>query len=413
LPDTVDGDTRQAQREAIAFLKDPERRRGWRDFYDLAYSAPPIYLGHDEWLIAGRDDVLTTMRDEGAELTARYPTTLSPDINELFLGMLPFESGSEHRRLRSLTQPLFSAATMARLQTHLAGLIDDLLYPAAFTADGCDVLNTLGVRVPEMMSCLLLDVIPDDRDRIGRWARTMYGQLGRYDQSKEEMLESEAACHDFRMYVRSRMAGERSARCGGVGESLIEDWRNGGLNDEQLTCYFALFLFTGLDTLTHAIGNSLWFLGNSPEVFSTLRRSPELVEAAFAEAMRLWGPIRLCVRQLQRPVQLGGASLPEGSTVFLVVHSANRDPRRLEHPDELSWHRRRGEDLAFGVGPHGCLGTAIGKLVGRTLFRSVVSNCESLRVTPGPDNPPFIPSQPILGIESVRLFAVPAPNVPG
>lgn len=413
LPAAVDGDADPMLQESVAFLKSPERRRRWREFYRLAHAAPPVYLGHDEWLIAGRDDVLAAMRDEGAELTARYPTTLSPELNELFLGMLPFESGAEHRRLRALTQPLFSAATMARLQVHVAALMDELLYPAAFRPEGCDVLGTLGVRVPELMSGLLLDAAPAERPAIGQWARLMYGQLGRYDQDEAEIRESEAACLNLRAYVRRRIAGEGEEKCSGIGAALVEARHRGELSDEQLTCYFALFLFTGLDTLTYAIGNSLWFLGNSPELFAALRRSPELVDIAFAETMRLWGPIRLCVRQLQRPVRLGGVNLPEGSTVFLLVHAANRDARRLERCDELLLQRRRGEDLAFGVGPHGCLGTAVGKLVGRTLFRSVVANCASLRATPGLDDPPFIASQPILGIQSVRLFAQPDPGRAG
>ncbi len=207
MPDTAEGATERVQTEALAFLKDPERRRHWRSFYELAHAVPPVFLGHKEWLLAGRDDVLAAMRDEGAELTALYPATLSPSLNELFLGMLPFESGADHRRLRSLIRSLFSVGAMSRLQDHLSDLMDELLYPAVFEAEGCDVLATLGVRVPEAVSCLLLDVMPVDRDAIGSWSRTMYKQLGRYDQSEDEIREAEAAYRDFSAYVRRRMGG--------------------------------------------------------------------------------------------------------------------------------------------------------------------------------------------------------------
>lgn len=413
LPGGAERGTEQMHIEALAFLRDSERRREWRAFYDLLYTAPPIYLGHndylghDEWLLAGRDDVISVMKNEHAEVTALYPVTLSPLLNELFLGLLSFERGAEHHRLRSLVRPLFSAAGMSCLQRHVSSMLDNLLYPAVFQPEGCDVLSTLGVRVPEAISCLLLDVAPADWDPIGHWSRVMYKQMGRYNQSEAEIRESETAYRDFSEYVGRRMNGEGAVLYGGVGEALVAAWRKHELNDRQLLSYFALFLLTGLDTLTYAIGNSLWFLGNAPKVFSTLRDSPERAAPAFDEAMRLWGPIRLCIRHLQQPVRLSAGVVPQGSLVFLLIHAANRDPRRLDQPDDLVWHRKKLDDLAFGVGPHGCLGSALGKMVGRTLYRSLAERCHSLQVNPEKDNPQVIASLPILGIESVRLFAEP------
>lgn len=406
------GDSRAGlvQNTALAFLKNPECRRQWRAFYNFAFTVSPLYLGNRDWLIAGRDDVISTMKDEGAELTALYPATGSPAINELFLGMLPFEQGADHRRLRSLTSSLFSPAAMSRLQEHVSALLDELLYPSAFQPGGCDVLNTLGVRVPQLISCLLLDVSPADWNAVGSWAKQMYQQIGRYDQPEDEVREAEAAYGAFFEYVQRRKKGERSVTYGGIGDALLAAWRNGSLDDRRLPSYFALFLLTGWDTLTHAIGNSLWFLGNAPEVFAVLRQTPESAEAAFDEAMRLWGPIRLVVRHLQRAVQVSAGTIPEDSLVFLLVHAANRDPQRIEAPDEMQLHRKRGEDLSFGLGAHGCLGTAVGKMVGRTLFRSLAARCRSLRASPGPEDPSFIRSLPILGVESVHLFAEPAGN---
>jgi cytochrome P450 len=390
---------------ALGFLKRPECRRQWREFYELAYSVSPIYLGHGEWLVAGRDDVIDVMKDKGSELTALYPATRSPAINELLLGMLPFEQSASHHRLRSLTSSLFSTKAISCLQNDISALLDKLVFPAVFEPEGCDVLKTLGVRVPEAMSCLLLDVSPADWQAIGDWSRHLYNQMGRYDQSEDEIRQAEATYEAFCEYVHRRMRGQGTVRYGGVGEALLAAWHNRDLDDKQLLSYFTLFMLTGLDTLTHAIGNSLWFLGNSREAFLMLKQDPDLVNSVFDEAMRLWGPIRLCVRHLQNEVKLSSVTLPEGSIAFLLIHAANRDPARLERPDELVCHRRIGEDLAFGVGAHGCLGTAVGKMIGRTLFRKLALRCSSLRANPEFDD--FIPSLPILGIASVRLFAEP------
>jgi len=398
--------TATLQEQAFGFLRDPARRAGWRDFYDVALAAPPVFLGNREWLIAGRDEVLAAMRDEGAELTALYPATRSPALNELFLGMLPFESGPRHRQLRALVSAEVTRAA-PRLREAVAALLERQLFPAVFAPEGCDVLGTLGVQVPEAVSCLLLDVARADWPMVGDWARRLYAQLGRYDQSASELAALDGLHAAFRDYVLRRRTQPPGETHGGIGTALIAAWQAGTLGDEELISYFALFLLTGLDTLTHGIGNALWFLGNRPDIFATLRADPERAERAFVETVRLWGPIRLCIRHLQRAVQLDAVTLPEQALTFLLVHAANRDPKRLAQPDEFLWQRPRTEDLAFGVGPHGCLGTAIGRLVGRTLFQTLAGRCRSLRATPGLDSATFIPSLQILGVENVRLFAEP------
>ena len=392
----------ETQSLALAYLGTPACRDDWPAFYDLLHREPPVYLGPDQWLLAGGDAVLAAMRSDGAELPALYPASDSTAINELLLGMLPFEAGASHRRLRSLAQPLFSARSISRLRPQVLELLEAILYPAVFEDGGCDIVGTLGVRVPEAISCLLLDVAAADRGEVGSWSRPIYNQI-REPGPATELREAEAAQEALADYIERRLRGEAPFElAGGVGEALIAARRRGELDDGQLRSYFATFLLTGIDTLTHAVGNSLWFLAGSPSVFAALRERPELAAVAFAETMRLWGPIRLCIRRIESEVKLEATTLPAGS-----LHAANRDRRRLERPHELVWERGPQEDLAFGVGPHGCLGTAVGRLVGRTLFETLAARCEWLEATPGPDSPSFVPSLPILGVEAVRLRAQP------
>ena len=105
-------------------------------------------------------------------------------------------------------------------------------------------------------------------------------RYGRYDQSEDVIRDAETAYREFCEYVWRRTREEGGTKYGGVGEALIAAWRVGNLDDKQLLSYFALFLLTGMDTLTYAIGNSLWFLGNTLEVFSALRTAPRLAGAS-------------------------------------------------------------------------------------------------------------------------------------
>jgi cytochrome P450 len=116
----------------------------------------------------------------------------------------------------------------------------------------------------------------------------------------------------------------------------------------------------------------------------------------------------MCVRVLEDEVGLDDQLLPAGSTVFLVVHAANRDSRHFQDADTYRLGRSEGQSLAFGTGPHDCMGTAVGKAVGTTVFEVLANRCSQLRSTPSEADAEFIPSIPILGIDSPRLYAVPA-----
>ena len=391
----------------LTFLNDHTKRQIWEPFYELAHGLPIMELGRLQWLIAGYDDVVSIMGSESAGLNVPFPVTRSPILNEFFLGLLPHEPSESHRKLRSLTQPLFSAASIAKLEPQFSTLISEYLFPQIFNADGYDVLEKLGSRVPVMTSCLLLDIPPTDWKMVSTWAQIIYKQIGRYDQSDLEVKQSEDAYHEFVDYLRRSKEQKSEYTGGGIGKTLMTLSRNGDITDTQFIAYFGMLLFTGLDTLTNAIGNSIWFLGNHPEVFWELRNKPENSDIAFDEIMRLWGPIRMCIRQLDSDVPHASGTLPKSATAFLLIHAANRDERKFQNADQFEWRRHPRSYLAFGVGPHGCLGIAVGRLIGTVLFRLLATNCSSLSTTPGKDNAVFIPSLPILGIESVMLFAKP------
>lgn len=121
----------------------------------------------------------------------------------------------------------------------------------------------------------------------------------------------------------------------GIGRELVSLYKSGKISDRELLVYFCLFLFTGLDTLSNAVGNTLWFIGASAEVFQSLKTNPHLTQVAVDEIMRLWGPIRLCTRYIEGPLKLESMTIPTGSTVFVMIHAANRDGLHFPHPGRV------------------------------------------------------------------------------
>jgi cytochrome P450 len=394
---------------ARAFLAGNTGDVGWREAYDVFHRLPVVEVGPQQWLVAGHRHVNQLLENAGSALSAVYPATLPPALNELFLALLPYEHGPNHKRLRTIGQSLFSRSTFGCLRRHVADLVERQALPRAFSSEGCDVASELASRVPPLVSSVLLDVAVEDRDAVARCAVTMYRQLGRYDQRPEDLASADAAVNELRTYVlRRSSACSETAALGGIGNRLVALRRDGTIDESELLNFFALFLFTGMDTLNNAVANSVWFLGRRPDIFKTLHADPTLSRLALEEVLRLWGPIRMCVRVLENEVGLDDQLLPAGSTVFLVVHAANRDSRHFQHAHAYSLGRKEGQSLAFGTGPHDCMGAAVGKAVGSTVFEVLSTRCSQLRSTPSEADAQFIRSIPILGIDSPRIYAVPA-----
>ena len=393
---------------AKEFMRSPARRRDWQQFYRAFEGVPPLALGDHEWIVTGWDDVRAVMGAESAQLPASFPATSIPDINQLLVGMLPHETGAEHRRLRGLTLGALSSAAVASMEQAIRSELSGLLFPAAFADEGCEIHDTVGVAIPERLTCLLLEVVPDDQPSVVAWSHALYAEIGRYGQSQDEVHAAAEAYLAFHEYVLRRARDSKTQTTGTVAARLCAAHARGDLSDAQLVSYFALFLLAGQDTVTYALTNAVCFLGSTPDVFTALRERQDLAGRAFAEAMRLWGPIRLVVRTMTEPLVASGVRIGHSDRVFALLHAANRDPGQLKDPDEFRWDRDPRDSLAFGVGPHSCLGSSVGELVGRLLFEALGERCAALHVSPTIQEATFVASLPILGFHDVRLFATPA-----
>ncbi|MFT3765615.1 MAG: cytochrome P450 [Minicystis sp.] len=398
---------------AVAFLLDAGARAkgGFALFERLRAHAPILHVGNGGWLASSYSAVSQLMLHPASTVQlmgngVRIPITQSPVLDAAFLRQLPYRDALDHRRLRAVVEPMFAPAVANRLRESVRAVAEEMLYPAVFEG-GCDVVQTVGARLPVAATSLLLDIPRSDWDQVRTWAYTFYGQLGRFGQTDAEIAAVEAAHHAFADYVRG-LANSGSPSGGpSVREAIVSAWKNGQMDEDEMISFFGLFLLTGIETSTHAIGNSVWFLANNPDLFRLLKSNPRLAKPALEETLRLWGPIRLCIRRLSEEVTVDGTTLPAGANVMVLLTAANRDPAQFARPDEFDLERRPNKHLAFGLGAHACLGASVGRLTSFAVFEALLSRCDRLWTTADMMDPKWTPSLPILGLDSVPVFAEP------
>ena len=154
------------------------------------------------------------------------------------------------------------------------------------------------------------------------------------------------------------------------------------LSDDELVATCILVLFAGHETTTNLIGNATLLLLRHPEQLARLRAEPDLIDSAIEEVMRFDGPTNALVRVVAQDHELHGKTLREGERVFVMVNSANRDPRIFDKPDSFDILRKQNRHLTFGQGIHLCLGAKLAREEGRIAVKALLNRFPDMCLNP-------------------------------
>jgi hypothetical protein len=162
------------------------------------------------------------------------------------------------------------------------------------------------------------------------------------------------------------------------GEQAIEGQ---SLSVPALVGFAVLLLIAGNETTTNLIANATVLLDQHPDERVKLVASPGLIGNAIEEFLRFDSPVQALVRTLSQDTCFKGFEIPENSKVYLMLGSANRDPRCVADPSRFDVTRSPNRHLAFGFGTHFCLGASLARLEARVAFEEMLSRFPEFEVT--------------------------------
>ena len=138
------------------------------------------------------------------------------------------------------------------------------------------------------------------------------------------------------------------------------------LSERELLHNIIFILNAGHETTTNLIGNGLFALLEWPEEKARLIAKPALIRTAVEEFLRFESSNQLGNRADDcDAVEIGGVAMPAGTFITIGIGAANRDPAEFADPDRLDVAREPNRHLAFGSGPHVCVGLNVARLEGR------------------------------------------------
>ena len=169
-----------------------------------------------------------------------------------------------------------------------------------------------------------------------------------------------------------------------------------------------LILIGGDETTRHVISGGMLALLDRPDELAALAADPAMLPVAVEELLRWVSPVKNMSRTVTADVELRGQRLREGDQVMLFYPSANRDEGVFEAPDVLDVRRDPNPHIAFGFGPHYCLGASLARLELRVMFREVLARLPDLALDPGGPLP-VRPSNFVSGLEAMPVRFTPTP----
>jgi cholest-4-en-3-one 26-monooxygenase len=372
-----------------------EAYRRLRDEDPVSWHRSPSDSAPGYWLLTRHADVHAASIDAATFSSYRGTTGMFEEPADrialtrlILINMDP----PSHTRYRRLISRAFAPRAIERLEPDVRSLCRGVVEKALALAD-CDFVRDIASPLPMRVIFALLDVPEADHQRLVEWSNDMIDHAG----------TDPALAAAMRMYGYSdELARARRARPGDdVVSALLKAEIDGErLTDGEFNAFFLLLVVAGNETTRNLIAGGLLALLEHPDQLALLRAQPSLLPTAVEEMLRFVSPIAQFRRTANRDVELAGRTIREGDKVILAHASANRDERVFADPDRFDVRRAPNPHLAFGVGPHLCIGAALARLEARVLFEELLPRVGDIERA-GPTT--RVPSNFISGLRTMPL----------
>jgi cytochrome P450 len=339
------------------------------------------------WVVTRYADVMAVSRDARFSsargqrhdaLPAHVRERLAA-VGHAYTRQLLYLDPPDHTRLRKLVGAAFTPRVVATMRARVAAVVEEVLAEPR-RAGRMDLIAAVSYPLPMIVIAELLGVPATDRDQFAFWAEGLGVLVNGMPLPEAELVNAFERVAALMEYLRGIVARHRVTPAQDLLQALIDAEDAGDvLTEDELLFNAALLLTAGYGTTAHLLGNGLLALLRHREQLERLRADPALLPGAVMELLRYDGPIQAMGRVAAEDVTVAGKQIARGERVLLVLGAANHDPARFPEPDRLDVTRDCGQHVAFGHGPHYCVGAPLARLEAELAFGALL-RLEDLRL---------------------------------
>lgn len=401
------------------------------DFYRAMRHGDPIHFDArlGSWLVTRHEDISAVQSDPVTfSVKHGYSEQQARGMQEEFQNYLREHGGGffpdaimsdppYHTRIRKLMEQAFTAHRVKELEPRITDVVRGVIAEVVARGDGkCDAVRDIAIPITIRIIVEQLGLDPGMEEQISRWSVAVTAQIGAM-QSRETMLENAKQIADLQNYLIAKMK-EREEN---PSEDMISDLvhaqvTNADGTQEKLTFEEAVSLvratlIAGNDTTATAIGNLFYVLTTRPgmaELLESIVDDDRQLNRFIEEHLRNEPPVRALSRMTTREVTVNGTTIPAHAHMLLVYGSGNDDETVFPEPRNFDITRPNlGRHVAFGGGPHRCIGLALARMEVKVAAREIVRAMKDMKLAMPESEIRYTPTVATRTIESLPITFAP------
>jgi cytochrome P450 len=343
------------------------------------------------WALTRHADVQEVERDNARFLSAPRPLLMASAAEEFaieqgqVLRTLIHMDEPDHKAYRAVAAAWFQPNSLRRLEERMNELAVRFVDRMVELGDHCDFARDIAVHYPLYVILSLLGLPESDFDRMLMLTQQLFGGDDEELRRSTDPQEQFTVLLDFFNYFTELTASRRATPTDDLASVLANATIDGDyIPDMDLASYYVIIATAGHDTTSSTIAGGLHALLQHPDQLARLQAEPELLPHAVEEMIRWVTPVKEFMRTAAQDAEVGGVRIAAGQSLYLAYLSANRDEFVFEDPFMFDISRQPNKHLAFGFGPHFCLGAQLARLETRAIFAELLSRIDTIELAGTP-----------------------------
>ena len=344
---------------------------------DYLCTLPMSRMDKGFWVLTRYDDVWNVSMDQ--ELFSSHEDGFMIwDLDELmlqahranFMGMLP----EKHKKVRMKMMPPFMPKNMNDFEPRVLQVAKKLIDEAS-QENNCEFVFDVASKLPIYTFCELMGIPEELREEVAHYGNGISDVETRANHSLDPMI----SLHK----ISENLTQEKRANPDGLLMSAMVNDTDLNLSQAEINEFFVVYAMAGHETTRSTSAHFLYLMDQNPDQFEILMSDFDAhIDNAIDEVLRYTSTTTNFRRTAMKDTDIGGCAVKKGDKIYLGYAAANRDPSVFENPHKFDITRpNASKHLAFGVGPHVCIGARLARMQLRAILSEIYKRFPNLKIT--------------------------------
>ncbi|WP_147943987.1 cytochrome P450 [Microbispora sp. CSR-4] len=357
--------------------------------------------GQWAWLLTRHQDVRAVLDDPrfSSDMSRPgFPNLYANPVEPVLKGTFIRMDGEEHAHYRRMLTGEFSVKRVEAMRPAVEAVVDGCLDRIETSGSPAELVRDLALPVPSRVICGMLGVPHEDHGTFGGYLQTLFD-------AKSDREQIGAAKTGLAAYL-DRLVADKEREPGDdlISRLVTEQVLPGRLSRQELITISWMLLAAGHETTAHMIGLGVLTLLEHPDQLAAAKADPKLMACAVEELLRHQTVMQLgMTRVAVADAVVGGQLIRAGEGVIALLAMANRDGEVFPDADRFDIRRGARNHVAFGYGPHQCLGHTLARLELQVAFTRLFERFPGLRLATPVERIPFRYDAIVYGVQELPV----------